>query len=276
MIKFIIMKIKQSINTLNNLLKALAKQPRLFRQIARTLPTTCNAYQYTQSYKDAIPENNIVKKEGENPLWDYFQNHKVGHGIWKWEHYFDVYHKHLAKFAGKKVDVLEIGIYSGGSLEMWRTYFGANCHIYGVDIEAACKEYENDYVTVFIGDQENNFFWNDFKNKVEGIDVLIDDGGHTAEQQQVTLEEMLQYIRPGGVYICEDIHGNFNKFSTFAAGLVNELNSMGKSEFQSSIHSIHFYPYMLVIEKHLVQPKKLNAPKHGTIWQPFFDKTNND
>lgn len=270
------MNIKHSLKTLKYLRKSLAKQPRLFRQILRTVPTICNSYEYAQSYKDIVPPTTLAKKPRENPLWDYFQNHKEGHGIWKWEHYFDVYHKHLAKFVGEKVDVLEIGIYSGGSLEMWRSYFGGNCHIYGIDIEDACKEYENEYVSVFIGDQENKTFWSDFKNNVEGVDVLIDDGGHTPEQQQVTLEEMLQHIRPGGVYICEDIHGTFNKFSAYAAGLVNELNSMDDSQFQSAIHSIHFYPYMLVIEKHLVKPKKLNAPKHGTIWQPFFNNTINE
>lgn len=269
------MKIKHSLNTLNSLIKSFSNKPRLFRQILRTIPTISEAYQYSQSYKDVVPENTFETKEQENPLWNYFQNHKEGHGIWKWEHYFDVYHKHLAKFIGKKVDVLEIGIYSGGSLEMWRSYFGEKCHIYGVDIEEACKEYENNYVSVYIGDQENSAFWSDFRNKVEGIDILIDDGGHTAEQQQVTLEQMLQHLNPGGIYICEDIHGTYNKFSNYATALVNELNSMNNSKFQSSIHSIHFYPYMLVIEKHLGQPKKLNAPKHGSIWQPFFDNSIN-
>lgn len=266
------MKINRLLKALNHLLKAYKTNPRLFREILKNVPAVCNAYQYTKSYKDKLPENTSANNEQENPLWEYFQNHKVGHGIWKWEHYFDIYHKHLAKFVGKKMDILEIGIYSGGSLEMWRSYFGDNCHIYGIDIEEACKEYENDYISVFIGDQESKKFWNDFKNKVEGVDVLIDDGGHTPEQQKVTLEEMLQHIRPGGVYICEDIHGTFNNFSAYATGLVNELNSMSNnSQFQSAIHSIHFYPYMLVIEKHLVKPKKLNAPKHGTIWQPFFN-----
>ena len=269
------MKIKHYLTTLKYLIKSFSKKPRLFRQILNTVPIISEAYQYSQAYKDSLPKNSLVKNDGENPLWNYFQNHKEGHGIWKWEHYFDIYHKHLAKFVGKKVDILEIGIYSGGSLEMWHSYFGKKCHIYGVDIEDACKEYENEYVSVYIGDQENKNFWSDFKSKVEGIDVLIDDGGHTSEQQQVTLEQMLQHIRPGGVYICEDIHGAFNKFSSYAAGLVNELNTMNNTQFQSAIHSIHFYPYMLVIEKHLVQPKKLNAPKHGTIWQPFFNNTLN-
>lgn len=270
------MNLKHSLSALNKLRKSHSKQPGLFKQILHSVPVICNANRFAQSYQEQLPNGAPLKQPGENPLWDYFQNHTQGHGIWKWEHYFDVYHRHLAKFVGKKTDVLEIGIYSGGSLEMWRSYFGEKCHIYGVDIEEACKEYENDYVSVFIGDQENRAFWNDFKDKVDGIDVLIDDGGHTAAQQQVTLEEMLRHIRPGGVYICEDIHGTHNRFSAYASGLVDQLNSMRDSQFQSAIHSIHFYPYMLVIEKHAVQPKKLNAPKHGTIWQPFFKNTINE
>ena len=115
---------------------------------------------------------------------------------------------------------------------------------------------------------------------MEGIDILIDDGGHTPEQQQITLEEMLPHLRSGGVYMCEDVHGLFNRFSAFATGLVNELNGMNRiagallqssvSQFQSSIHSIHFYPYLVVIEKHRVSPTKLSSPKHGTEWQPFL------
>jgi len=178
------------------------------------------------------------------------------------------------------VNILEIGIYSGGSLEMWRSYFGEKCHIYGVDIQEACKAYENDHVSVFIGDQADRDFWITFKKSVGGIDIIIDDGGHTPEQQRITLEEMLPYLRLGGVYLCEDVHTRFNRFSTFAAGLVNELNACNwisgpvsqssVSRFQSSIHAIHFYPYLVVIEKNQVPVTKLSAPKHGTKWQPFL------
>ena len=100
-----------------------------------------------------------------NPLWEYFQSYEKGPGIWKWEHYFEIYHRHLAKFVGRKVDVLEIGIYSGGSVEMWRSYFGKNSHIYGIDIEKACKAYENDHVSVFIGDQADRVFWSTFRKR---------------------------------------------------------------------------------------------------------------
>lgn len=42
-------------------------------------------------------------------------------------------------------NVLEVGVYSGESLEMWHSYFGEGSHIYGVDIEPACKAYESDH-----------------------------------------------------------------------------------------------------------------------------------
>lgn len=261
----------------------MAKHPWVFTQVMKTAPSLCSAYEFSRTFQDAVLEPAGPHPSSRNPLCEYFQNHTEGPGIWKWEHYFDIYHRHFAKFIGRKVDVLEIGVYSGGSLAMWQSYFGENSHIYGVDIEKACKAYENDSISVFIGDQADKAFWSTFKNSVQGIDILIDDGGHTPEQQQITLEEMLPYLRPGGVYLCEDIYGVngvFNRFCAFATELVNELNSTNLqpgcllqsrvTQLQSAIHSIHFYPYLVVIEKQSVSPSKLSAPKHGTEWQPFL------
>jgi hypothetical protein len=216
----------------------------------------------------------------DNPLWKYFCEHEEGPGIWKWTHYFDVYHRHFARFRGQKANMVEVGIYSGGSLGMWKDYFGRNIHIHGVDIEDACKCYEDQQTTVHIGDQEDRSFWADFRTKVDNIQILLDDGGHTPDQQMVTLEEMLPVMPPGSVYICEDIHGVSNRFTAFAAGLVTLLNAQNTepgpipvataTPIQQSLCSIHFYPYMLVIEKNAVAPSRLEAPKHGTEWQPFL------
>jgi hypothetical protein len=258
-------KMNRYLRSLYRLLKARATDPGVFTHVVKTVPSVCNANRFARAYKDtASQEADVSLSSSTNPLWDYLQNHKVGHGIWKWEHYFDIYHRYFSRFIGQEVNVMEVGIYSGGSLEMWRSYFGDKSHIYGVDIEEACKVYENDHISVFIGDQADRAFWSTFKKSVDGIDIIIDDGGHTLEQQQTTLEEMLPYLRPGGVYLCEDVHGTFNTFSAFATGLVNELNSFNSisspllpTHFQSKIHSIHFYPYVVIIEKHQVSPTKL-------------------
>lgn len=260
------------------MMKAFAENPVAFVNSVNGVSSNLDARNFATSVSNSRKkEEHNSTLPAENPLWTYFQNHKEGHGIWKWEHYFDIYHRHFARFVGQKVNVLEIGIYSGGSLEMWRSYFGDKCHVFGVDIQNACKVYENSNISISIGDQSDRSFWRTFKNSTDGIDILIDDGGHSVEQQQITLEEMLPYIRPGGVYLCEDIDGRFNRFAAFASGLTAELNNINEvglgdftvSEFQSLIHSIHFYPYVVVIERHRVPPASLRAIKRGTKWQPF-------
>jgi hypothetical protein len=50
-----------------------------------------------------------------NPLERYFDTHTSGPGIWKWRHYFEIYHRHFARFVSTDVHVVEIGIFSGGS-----------------------------------------------------------------------------------------------------------------------------------------------------------------
>jgi Methyltransferase domain len=210
-----------------------------------------------------------------NALRKFFDERTHGPGIWKWLHYFDIYDRHFARFRGKEVHILEIGIYSGGSLEMWRDYFGPNAHIYGVDIEPDCRLYERDGVKVFIGDQEDRKFWEHFRENVPALDIVVDDGGHSPEQQTVTLEELLPFLRPGGVYLCEDVHGEFNRFASYVHGLGHKLNHLNTrpqdpcTPFQSAIGSIHLYPFVAVLEKNAVPLDRLAAPKHGTQWQPF-------
>jgi hypothetical protein len=205
--------------------------------------------------------------------------------VWKFRHYFDVYHRHLQKFVGKEVHIVEIGVYSGGSLGMWRQYFGEKCHVYGVDIEAACKVYEEGSVKIFVGDQADRGFWRSFRENVPRVNIVIDDGGHLPEQQIVSIEELLPFLQQGGVYICEDITGANNGFSLYINGLIQNLNSydcrfgIDNSEryqyspafaFQSIIHSVHVYPFISVIEKRDMRVGEFVAPKHGTEWQPFL------
>jgi hypothetical protein len=140
-----------------------------------------------------------------NQLAVYFESYKEGPGVSKWQHYLDIYNRHFSRFVGREVHVLEVGIYSGGSLLMWKEYFGEDATIYGVDINESCRAYEDDRTKIFIGDQADRSFWANVKKSAPHIDIVIDDGGHLAEQQCVTLEEMLPHIRPGGVYLCEDI-----------------------------------------------------------------------
>jgi hypothetical protein len=111
-----------------------------------------DGYRFARSLQPPTAGATLVRPP-DNPLATFFDGHTEGPGLWKWRHYFDIYHRHFAKFVGREVHIVEIGIYSGGSLAMWRHYFGDGARLYGVDIEEACRAYEADDVRVFIGDQ---------------------------------------------------------------------------------------------------------------------------
>lgn len=258
---------------IGSFLECLFREPRLtFRALGR-LPFLVRGFKFASGVP--VPDGAFppAPDQTSNPLRVYFEQHKAGRGIWKWKHYFDIYHRHLAKFVGRPVHVCEIGVYSGGSLEMWRDYFGEGCRIYGVDLQDACKAYENEYTRIFIGDQADRGFWRSFKASAPQLDVLIDDGGHRPEQQIATLEEMLPHLRPGGVFLCEDVHGVHNGFATYMHGLVKNLNAMGEggrpAALQRLIESVHFYPYVTVVERATDPVARFEAPKHGTEWAPF-------
>lgn len=220
-----------------------------------------------------MERNGSEPQTSVNPLEAYFEAHVVGRGIWKWRHYFDIYHRHLAKYIGLEVNVLEIGIYSGGSIDMWRSYFGDRANIFGVDIEDACIAYEGDGVRIFIGDQADPEFWARFRAEVPNIDVVIDDGGHQPDQQIATLEALLPHLRPGGIFICEDVIGVLNPFQQYVCGLMCSMNARGSAPnpVQRSIKAISIYPYVTVIERRERPLEELVSPKHGTEWQPFLD-----
>ena len=92
-----------------------------------------------------------------NDIEKYFKEN-TALSIHKWQHYFDVYDRHFSRFRDTDVHIVEFGVSEGGSLQMWKNYFGPKCKIYGVDINPYCKELEEDRIRIFIGDQEDRQF----------------------------------------------------------------------------------------------------------------------
>lgn len=220
----------------------------------------------------------------ENPLEKYFRENDK-RLIHKWVHYFEIYHRHLERFRGKRVVILEFGVSQGGSLQMWRNYFGRRATIYGVDIDPRCKDLTGRKTKVFIGDQEDRQFLRMVAEKVGPIDVVIEDGGHTMGQQIATFEELYPTVKEDGVFLIEDLHtsywkgygGGFRRAGTFieyAKNLTDQLNAWHSKDpglvvddFTESTKSIHFYDSIIVFEKGLVE--KPHAEKTG---QPSFQK----
>ena len=112
----------------------------------------------------------------------YFNSNK-GRLISKWKHYFEIYDRYFSRFKGTNVCVLEVGLYQGGSLQMWKDYFGKDSRIYGVDINPNTAILRDDGFEIFIGDQADRNFLKSLLKKIPRIDILIDDGGHFMDHQ---------------------------------------------------------------------------------------------
>ncbi len=131
-------------------------------------------------------------------LFDMFESHG-GRQIDKWLHYFPIYEKHFERFRGKSPRVLELGIDHGGSLQLWKRYFGHGAQIIGVDIDPAAMFIESQIRTACL-DQTDPTIATEFGP----FDIVIDDGSHRTEDQVLSFEHL--WPRCTGVYLIEDCH----------------------------------------------------------------------
>lgn len=145
--------------------------------------------------------------------------------------YFNSYDHLFDKFRNSKITFVEIGVLHGGSLFMWRDFFGSKARIIGIDLNPTAKKWEEYGFEIFIGDQKNINFWKSFNEEVGKIDILLDDGGHRYEQQIITVESVIDNINDGGLIVIEDTHTSyFNEFGnrnySFINYIINRINKM--------------------------------------------------
>ena len=111
--------------------------------------------------------------------------------IHKWDHYFDIYERYFSGYRGISVNLLEVGISHGGSLQIWREYFGKDANIFAIDINPECKKFEDEKTSIYIGSQDDEKFLKQVIDALPQLDILIDDGGHTMNQQLVSFKNLI-------------------------------------------------------------------------------------
>lgn len=223
----------------------------------------------------------LGSKLQENSLNDlerfYFgERHKL---VNKWMHYFEAYDRFFSKFRGKDITILEIGVFRGGSLQMWKKYFNTSnnkIQVYGIDIDPVCKELEEDNIEIFIGSQEDREFLRDIKKKIGRVDILIDDGGHTMDQQIITFEELFDLVDEEGIYLCEDTHTSYmesfggqyrgNTFIEYSKNIIDylhaqysETNELVRNKYSDEIKFITYCDSMVFIEKKRKTTKSISV-----------------
>jgi len=159
----------------------------------------------------------------------------------KWNKYFSIYEEIFKNYKNKDITFVEIGIHNGGSLNIWKKYFSKNSKIIGIDINPDCKKFAEEGIEIFIGNQSDPNFWNDFFNKVGKVDIILDDGGHTNLDQIITTVSVADKINDGGLLMIEDTHSSYidaynssKKFSfvEFSKKIIDDVNLKNSKNFK--------------------------------------------
>jgi len=198
-------------------------------------------------------------------LWSDFLSHdqRMAH---KWAHFFPAYERHFARFVNTDVVFIEIGIASGGSLQLWKKFFGPFARIVGHDINPKCAAYGEEQIHPRIGDQTDLVFLQGLIDEFGAPDIVLDDGSHQMNHIHATFEFLYPRLAKNGVYMVEDLHcsywenygGGLNRPGTFietSKRLIDELNAdttrgaVTPTDFTRNTISMHFYDSIVVFEK---------------------------
>lgn len=195
-------------------------------------------------------------------LQQVFESH-VGRKTTKWTHYPYYYERHLNEFVGRPITILEIGVEDGGSLQVWKKYFGANCKVVGIDINPNTM-YQEPQIFTECGSQTDINFLQRVIEKHGRPDIIIDDGSHVQTDILKTIPFLFNSLNEGGYYIVEDLHTAYwnsheggisspYNFVTIASRFVHDVNKQFIEEpFTPSLNSlmeISFYNSLIFMRK---------------------------
>ena len=124
-----------------------------------------------------------------------FNTDKVGHG------YLPTYQE-IAASIGAAGRVCELGVFDGGSLEMWQSYFPDGI-VAGVDYNPEATW--PDGTVKLLASQTSvalpNQLWD---LSPEGWDLIVDDCSHIGKLTKQSWEMLWPVVKPGGWYVIED------------------------------------------------------------------------
>lgn len=219
----------------------------------------------------ANPDPSAVEAfEPSSDLETLFFN-KTGNQVHKWHHYLKIYERHLSQYRNTNFRMLELGVFRGGSLELWREYFGAEANIFGIDIDEACIAYDGVAGQVRIGSQADPAFLTTVVEEMGGVDVVIDDGSHDSMHIQTSFDTLFPLLEEGGVYIVEDLHcaywpsysGGYRwpwSFINQSKRMIDDMHhwyhnkGQAISATKNSLAGMHIYDSVIVFDKATVAP----------------------
>lgn len=228
----------------------------------------------------SIREDLISRLGYDGPLLDIFLSGgaRVVH---KWHHYLPLYERYFSRWRGKPLRFLEIGVDKGGSLELWRRYFGLDAVIYGIDINPDCAAFDGKGASVRIGSQDDPAFLNHVVDEMGGVDVVLDDGSHHMNHIRTSLDVLFPRLQMGGTYMIEDLHAAYwkpfgggdqaptNFFSTLRH-LIDDmhrwytLRELKRPVLGGQVGGVHIHDSVVVLDK-----APVHRPVHSRVGGEF-------
>lgn len=197
--------------------------------------------------------------------------------VHKWHHYIPIYDRYFSRFRGTPVRFLEIGVSQGGSMRLWREYFGSDAVIYGIDIDPDCARFDGKAGQVRIGSQDDAAFLGDVVQEMGGVDIVLDDGSHMMPHVRKTLDILFPLLARDGLYMIEDLHtaywptykGGYSSKTNFFHGLGQVFDDMHRwyhtrgvrrPGVGDAVSAVHVHDSITVFEKAPVWP-----PVHSEV-----------
>ena len=153
-----------------------------------------------------VEETQIMNKFQKDFIIEKSASDKILHH--GYQRFYPWFLRHLKQ---ENINLLEIGIEEKESIELWNGYF-RSVNIHGIDIDE--KQHQNINVKLYQVDQSNENELSEFaKSLTIQFDVILDDGSHVPNHQILTINNFWKLVKPGGIYIIEDIETSYWKKS---------------------------------------------------------------
>ena len=204
--------------------------------------------------------------------------------LMKWTHYFDVYEREFTRFRASPISFLEIGVFKGGSIPMWKKYFHEDARLTFLDIDPDCARHADPGTTVEIGNQADADTLARLAATHGPFDLILDDGSHVNAHQIASFNALWPHIAEGGLYVVEDCHtsywpgfgGGYRNEASFIEFAKRKLDAMHSwytdqddlfpfDPIAEQLHSVRFYDSITVFEKRKSQPPTAVTSQNGHV-----------
>ena len=198
--------------------------------------------------------------------------------------FLKIYSNYFNDYKDKEINILEIGVYKGESLKIWREYF-SKAKICGIDINEI--KFKIDGVDIIKADQASVKDLTSICEKYKNFDIIIDDGGHHSNQITTSLNFLFDYLNDNGLYVIEDLQTSyFPRFGGSRFNLTRKKTSMNflksiadsvnyeqndrpfyeTKKFDGQVKFVHFFQNVAIIKK----GKSINFFYNDVVKSNFF------